>query len=200
MDSNILILYYSRHGSIRKMARLIARGVEEVKNSQAVIRTVPPVSPECEAITEDVPADGDAYATLADLENCAGLMLGSPAYFGNMASPLKYFLDTTTGLWLEGVLTGKPAMPFTSTSSLHGGQETVLMSMMLPLLHHGMLICGLPYDNSDLIQTRSGGTPYGPSRYTGAKGEIAISDEEKNLCLSAGRRLATLALQLETER
>jgi len=193
---NILVLYYSRHGSTQEMARLIGRGVEEIEGIEAIIRTVPTVSPLFEAAEEANPADGDPYATLDDLKNCAGLAIGSPTHFGNMASSLKYFLDTTSGLWLEGVLAGKPAMPFTSTASLHGGQETTLTSMMLPLLHHGMLICGLSYDNNELLETQSGGTPYGPSRYTGIKGEITISREEKQLCLSAGRRLATLALKL----
>jgi len=193
---NILVLYYSKHGSTREMARLIARGVEEIQGMQAVIRTVPAISPVCEATEEAIPEEGDPYASLEDLQNCSGLAIGSPTHFGNMASALKYYLDTTTGLWLEGSLIGKPAMAFTSTSSLHGGQETTLMSMMLPLLHHGMLICGLPYDNSELIETRSGGTPYGPSRHTGPKGGIAISQEEKQLCLSAGRRLASIAQQL----
>ena len=178
------------------MARLIGRGVEEIEGVEAVIRTVPEVSPACEATENTIPDAGDPYATLNDLQNCAGLALGSPTRFGNMASPLKYFLDTTTALWLEGALIGKPAMPFTSTASLHGGQETTLTSMALPLLHHGMLICGLPYDNQELNDTRSGGTPYGPSRHTGPRGEIAISKEEKQLCLAAGRRLASLALQL----
>lgn len=178
------------------MARLIARGVEEINGMEAIIRTVPDVSPTCEATEEAIPEAGDPYATLSDLQNCAGLALGSPGQFGNMASALKYFLETTTGLWLEGALIGKPAMPFTSTGSLHGGQETTLTSMMLPLLHHGMLICGLPYDNPELGDTRSGGTPYGPSRHKGLKGEIDISKEEKQLCIAAGKRIASLALQL----
>ena len=192
----ILVLYYSKHGSTREMARLIARGVEEIQGMQAAIRTVPAISSVCEATEEIIPEDGDPYASLEDLKDCSGLAIGSPTHFGNMASALKYFLDSTSGLWLEGSLIGKPAMAFTSTSSLHGGQETTLTSMMLPLLHHGMLICGLPYDNSELNETRSGGTPYGPSRHTGMKGNIAISKEEKQLCLSAGRRLASIALRL----
>jgi len=178
------------------MARLIARGVEEIQGMQAVVRSVPAVSSVCEATEEAIPEEGDPYASLQDLQDCSGLAIGSPTHFGNMASPLKYFLDTTTSIWLEGALTGKPAMAFTSTSSLHGGQETTLMSMMLPLLHHGMLICGLPYNNSELHETRSGGTPYGPSRFTGMKGDMTISKEEKQLCLAAGRRLASIALQL----
>ena len=193
---NILVLYYSRHGSTQEMARLIARGVEEIAGVQACIRTVPDVSAVSEATEDGIPTDGDPYATLDDLKNCAGLAIGSPTRFGNMAAPLKYFLDSTAGIWLEGGLINKPAMPFTSTSSLHGGQETTLTSMTLPLLHHGMLICGLPYDNQALQATRAGGTPYGPSRHTGQKGELAISKEEKTLCLAAGQRLASLALQL----
>lgn len=179
------------------MARLIGRGVEGVKDIEAVIRTVPTVSPLCEATEESIPVTGDPYASLNDLRNCAGLAIGSPTHFGNMAASLKYFLDTTTELWFDGALSGKPAMPFTSTASLHGGQETTLTSMALPLLHHGMLICGLPYDNNELSETRSGGTPYGPSRHTGTKGDISMSKEEKQLCLSAGCRLATLALTLK---
>ncbi len=193
---NILILYYSKHGTTREMARLIARGVEETGQAQAVIRTVPAVSTVCEAVEDSIPDDGDPYATIEDLTNCDGLAIGTPAYFGNMAAPVKYFLDSTVGLWFEGKLIGKPAMPFTAAASLHGGQETTLLSTMLPLLHHGMVICGLPYDNPELSDTRSGGTPYGPSRHAGTRGEIAISQDEKSLCLAAGRRLASLAIKL----
>jgi NAD(P)H dehydrogenase (quinone) len=193
---DLLVLYYSRHGTTREMARLIGRGIEEVEGAQAIIRSVPMVSAVCEATEADIPTEGDPYATLDDLRHCAGLAIGSPTHFGNMAAPLKYFLDGTSSLWLDGALTGKPAMPFTATSSLHGGQETTLLSMMLPLFHHGMLVCGLPYENPGLLDTRSGGTPYGPSRHTGTRGEIAISTEEKQLCLAGGRRLAKLARQL----
>lgn len=196
MILNILILYYSKHGTTREMARLIARGVEETGQAQAVIRSVPAVSTVCEAIEDSIPDDGDPYASMEDLTNCDGLAIGTPAYFGNMAAPVKYFLDSSVGLWLEGKLVGKPAMPFTSAASLHGGHETVLTSTMLPLLHHGMVICGLPYDNPELSSTRSGGTPYGPSRHAGTRGEIAISQDEKNLCLAAGQRLAKLAIKL----
>lgn len=196
---NLLVLYYSRHGTTREMARLIGRGIEEVEGAQAVIRSVPMVSTVCEAAEDSIPSEGDPYATLEDLKNCAGLAIGSPTHFGNMSASLKYFLDGTTSLWLEGALAGKPAMAFTATSSLHGGQETTLLSMMMPLLHHGMVICGLPYENPELLETRSGGTPYGPSRHTGTKGEIAISQEEKQLCLSAGRRLAQLARKLKAQ-
>ena len=192
----ILVLYYSRHGTIREMARLIARGIEEVNGAEAVIRTVPSISTVCEATEDSIPADGDPYASLEDLASCDGLALGSPTHFGNMASPLKYFLDQTVPLWLEGALVGKPAMPFTATASLHGGQETTLISCMLPLLHHGMVICGLPYTNPELNTTSSGGTPYGPSRHAGPRGENPTSPEERQLCLAAGRRLAELALKL----
>lgn len=196
---NLLVLYYSRHGTTREMARLIGRAIEEVEDAEAVIRTVPMVSTVCEATEDSIPSDGDPYATLEDLKNCAGLAIGSPTHFGNMSASLKYFLDGTTSLWLERALVGKPAMAFTATSSLHGGQETTLLSMMMPLLHHGMVICGLPYENPELLETRSGGTPYGPSRHTGVKGEIAISVEEKQLCLSGGRRLAELAKKLQAQ-
>ncbi|TNF98754.1 MAG: NAD(P)H:quinone oxidoreductase [Gammaproteobacteria bacterium] len=193
---NILILYYSHHGTTREMARLIGRGVEETGNVQARLRTVPEISTVCEAIEDSIPDEGDPYATLDELRTCDGLALGSPTRFGNMAAPLKYFLDSTTPLWLEGALVSKPAMVFTATASLHGGQETTPLSMMLPLLHHGMVIAGMPYTNKELNDTRSGGTPYGPSRHTGIRGENAISKEEKALCLAAGRRIADLALKL----
>lgn len=193
---NILVLYYSRYGSTQEMARLIARGVEEAGNIQAILRTVPEVSTVCEATQDTIPEHGDPYATLDDLKKCNGLAIGSPTRFGNMASPLKYFIDQTTSLWLEGSLAGKPAMPFTSTSSLHGGQETTLTTMMMPLLHHGMIITGLPYTLNELNETKSGGTPYGPSRHTGPRGEMKISEEERALCLAGGKRLAELAKKL----
>lgn len=192
----ILVLYYSTHGATRQMARLIGRGIEKIDGAQAIIRTVPAISTVCESVEDDIPPTGDPYATLDDLADSAALAIGSPTRFGNMAAALKYFLDGTGGLWMSGALTGKPAMPFTATSSLHGGQESTLLSMMLPLLHHGMLICGLPYSNRELVETRSGGTPYGPSRHTGEKGEIDISEEEKSLCLAAGEHLASLAQRL----
>ncbi len=191
----ILILYYSRHGSTQEMARLIARGVEE-NQIEAIIRTVPEVSTVCEAAEDDIPGQGDPYATVDDLRHCQGLALGSPTRFGNMAAPLKYFLESTTALWIEGALVNKPAMVFTSTASMHGGQETTLTSMMLPLLHHGMIISGLPYTMAELNQTQSGGTPYGPSRVTGSRGEHPISEDEKQLCIEGGKRLATLARRL----
>lgn len=193
----ILVLYYSRHGSIAAMAQLIARGVEQVPEMQARLRTVPAVSAVCEAVEESIPAAGAPYAELDDLRQCAGLILGSPTRFGNMASPLKYFLDGTSALWLSGALAGKPAGLFTSTSSLHGGQETTLLSMMLPLLHHGMLITGLPYTETDLLNTASGGTPYGASHWAGADNDLPLSEEEKRLCRALGRRVAEVANKLQ---
>ncbi len=198
--AEILVLYYSRHGSTAAMARLIARGVEEVPGMQARLRTVPEVSTVCEAVADPVPEQGAPYVELGDLQDCAGLALGSPTRFGNMAAPLKYFIDSTSPLWLSGHLIGKPAMAFTSTSSLHGGQEATLLSMMLPLLHHGMLLTGLPYSEVDLLHTRSGGTPYGVSHYNGADNDQAISEEEHRLCLAQGRHLAKIAKRLGEEQ
>ena len=194
--AEILVLYYSRHGSTAAMAQLIARGIEEVAGMQACLRTVPEVSTVCEAVADTVPEQGAPYVELADLKECAGLALGSPTRFGNMAAPLKYFLDSTSPLWLSGKLIGKPATVFTSTSSLHGGQESTLLSMMLPLLHHGMVITGLPYSEADLLHTRSGGTPYGASHFGGPENREAISKEEHNLCIAQGRHLAMIAKQL----
>ena len=198
--SEILVLYYSRNGSTAELARNIARGVEEVPGMQARLRTVPEVSSVNEAVTGAVPEQGPPYATLEDLKDCAGLALGSPTRFGNMAAPLKYFLDGTSPLWLSGTLIGKPAAVFTSSSSLHGGQESTLLSMMLPLLHHGMLIVGLPYSETNLLHTRSGGTPYGASHYCGAENDLPITHEEKQLANALGRRLAETAKQLATGR
>jgi NAD(P)H dehydrogenase (quinone) len=192
----ILVLYYSRSGSVADMARLIARGVEEVVGVTARIRTVPPVSPVCEATADNIPDQGPPYASLDDLQQCAGLALGSPTRFGNMAAPLKYFLDTSGGLWLAGDLNGKPAAVFTSTGTMHGGQESTLLSMMLPLLHHGMLLLGIPYREADVSNTRSGGTPYGASHYAGPDNDLPISEEERRLCLALGKRLAITAKQL----
>ena len=192
----ILVLYYSRYGAVRQMAQLIARGIEQVPGMSARIRTVPKVSAVCEAVEAGVPDAGAPYAELRDLEECAGLALGSPTRFGNMAAPLKYFLDSTSGLWLKGALAGKPAAVFTSTSSMHGGQEATLISMMLPLLHHGMVLLGLPYTEPELISTVSGGTPYGASHVAGAASDRAISEEEKKLCTALGRRLAATAVKL----
>ena len=197
--TDILILYYSRHGSVAAMAQMIARGVEQVPGIQSRIRTVPAVSAVCEAVADSIPAEGPPYATLDDLRECAGLALGSPTRFGNMAAPLKYFLDSTSSLWLSGKLAGKPAALFTSTSSMHGGQETTLLSMMLPLLHHGMLILGLPYTETDLFSTASGGTPYGASHWAGIDSDVPLSEEEKRLCLSLGKRLAETARALGRE-
>ena len=196
--TEILVLYYSRYGSTAEMARLIARGVEEIKGAQARLRTVPEVSTVCEAVEAAVPSQGSPYATLNDLKECDGLALGSPTRFGNIAAPLKYFIDSSSSLWLSGALIGKPAGVFTSASSMHGGQETTLTSMMLPLLHHGMLLVGLPYSETALLHTKTGGTPYGPSHLAGTDSKLALSDEEKTLCRALGRRLATTAAKFNT--
>src|SRR5688572_25604544 len=190
MACEVLVLYYSRHGAVREMARLVARGIEQVDGVSARVRTVPSVSPVSEATAPAVPDQGPPYVELRDLEECAGLALGSPTRFGNMAAPLKHFLDTTAALWLNGALSGKPAAVFTSTSTLHGGQETTLISMMLPLLHHGMVVVGLPYTAPELTTTRTGGTPYGASHTAGAASNEPLSEDEKRLCLVLGRRLA----------
>jgi NAD(P)H dehydrogenase (quinone) len=196
--ADILVLYYSRSGSTAEMARLIARGVEEIPGMSARLRTVPAVSAVCEASTDEIPDSGPPYAGLDDLTECAGLALGSPTRFGNMAAPLKYFFDQTGSLWLSAALAGKPAALFTSSASLHGGQETTLLSMMLPLLHHGMLLVGLPYSETHLLTTRSGGTPYGASHHAGQNDDLPVTIEEKQLCRALGRRLATIAGQLAT--
>ena len=193
---NVLILYYSRHGATVGMAQHVARGVESVAGCEAVLRTVPEISEVCEAVADSVPAQGAPYVSLDDLKTCDALALGSPGRFGNMAAPLKYFLEKTSSLWLSGSLVGKPAGVFTSTSSLHGGQESTLLSMMLPLLHHGMLITGLPYAEADLISTQSGGTPYGPTHVSGSDSTRPLTDEEKRLCFALGKRLAQLAHKL----
>jgi NAD(P)H dehydrogenase (quinone) len=195
----ILVLFYSRNGSTSEMARQIARGIE-LGGMEARLRTVPAISTECEAVAPAIPESGALYATLDDLKNCSGLALGSPTRFGNMAAPLKYFLDGTSNLWLTGALVGKPASVFTSTASLHGGQETTLMSMLLPLLHHGMLIAGLPYSESALVETTGGGTPYGASHHTGADGKRPLDTHETQLCRALGQRLAKTALLLEPGR
>ncbi len=192
----ILVLYYSRDGSTAEMANLIARGVESVKGSEAMLRTVPDVSTVCEKTASAIPREGAIYATLDDLKACDGLALGSPTRFGNMAAPLKYFLDGTTSLWFSGALSGKPAGVFTSTGSMHGGQESTLLSMMLPLMHHGMLVLGLPYSETALRETTSGGTPYGSSRVT--LDDSPISEHEKTLCLALGARIAKTALLLKS--
>lgn len=194
--SEILVLYYSQGGAVREMAQLIARGVESVNGAKARIRTVSKVSANCEATESDIPSSGDPYVELSDLEQCIGLALGSPTRFGNMAAPMKYFLDSTTSLWLKGTLIGKPAAVFTSTGSMHGGNETTLITMMLPLMHHGMLIVGLPYSEPALSATQSGGTPYGASHIGGAMDDKKITEDEKKLCLALGKRLAETALKL----
>jgi NAD(P)H dehydrogenase (quinone) len=194
--TEILVLYYSRHGATADMARQIAHGVEQVADCSARIRTVPEVSTVCEAVEDGIPDAGPPYATLEDLQECAGLALGSPTRFGNMAAPLKYFIDSTSALWLQGALINKPAAAFTSTSSLHGGQETTLLSMLLPLLHHGMLYLGLPYSETTLLSTTSGGTPYGPSHLAGPASDRPLSAEEISQCHTLGRRLAETARAL----
>ena len=195
----VLVLYYSRHGATAEMARRIARGIGEVEGMQAMLRTVPEVSTVCEATEDDIPESGDPYVTIDDLRDCAGLALGSPTRFGNMAAPLKYFIDSTSSLWLSGALIDKPAAVFTSTSSLHGGQETTLMSMMLPLLHHGMIITGLPYSETELLSTQTGGTPYGASHLAGTESKLPLSEEEVNLCQALGKRLASVAKKQQVE-
>ena len=192
----ILILYYSRNGATAEMARQMARGVEEVDGMQALLRTVPPVSPVCEATEPPVPDSGAPYASEEELSECDGLLLGSPTRFGNMAAPMKHFLDTTSRLWMSGTLIGKPAGVFTSTASLHGGQESTLLSMMLPLMHQGMLIVGVPYSETALLHTHSGGTPYGASHLAGSESKLPLSDEEKQICRSQGRHLADIARRL----
>lgn len=194
--TEILVLYYSAGGSVRDMAHLIARGINQVAGASARLRTVPPVAPRTQMAEPPVPDEGAPYVELADLEQCAGLALGSPTRFGNMAAPLKYFLDTTGALWAKGTLVGKPAAVFTSTASLHGGQETTLTSMMLPLLHHGMLIVGLPYTLAEVNHTTSGGTPYGASHWAGAADDKPLSDAERTLCIALGKRLAEAAVKL----
>ncbi|AOY88140.1 NAD(P)H:quinone oxidoreductase, type IV [Marinobacter salinus] len=192
----ILILYYSRNGQTAELATQIARGVSRVSGIEARLRTVPTVSPDTHASLPPVPDAGAPYATKSDLANCAGLALGSPTRFGNMAAPLKHFLDTTGDLWLSGALAGKPAGAFTSTGSLHGGQETTLLTMMVPLLHHGMLLCGLPYTEKALGETETGGTPYGPTHWAGTGEQLPLSNHEKSLCQALGERLARIALKL----
>ena len=194
----ILVLYYSHRGAVREMARLVARGIEQVPGASARVRTVPQVASVTTRAQPPIPETGAPYCELADLEQCAAIALGSPTRFGNMAAPMKYFWDGTGALWLKGALAGKPAAVFTSTSSLHGGQETTLLSMMLPLLHHGMLIVGLPYTAPELSTTETGGTPYGASHVAGSASDRPVSAEEKNLCIALGRRLAEVTLKLAT--
>lgn len=194
--AEILVLYYSVGGSVRRMAELVAEGAERVPGAAARVRTVPKVAAVTHEVQPDIPPEGAPYCELADLESCAGLALGSPTRFGNMAAPMKHFLDGTGPFWLKGTLAGKPACVFTSTASLHGGQETTLVSMMLPLLHHGMLIVGVPYTQAELNATRAGGTPYGPSHFAGVADDLPVTDAERALCIAQGRRLAEVALKL----
>ena len=194
---DILVLYYSRHGATAEMGRQVCRGVESVAGMRARLPTVPAVSAVSEAVDDAIPKEGPPYATLDDLKECAGLVIGSPTRFGTMAASLKYFLDGTAGLWLSGELAGKPAGVFTSTASLHGGQESTLLSMMLPLMHHGMLMVGLPYTERELMETKSGGTPYGPSHLAGADSDRAVSEAEKRLCQALGARVADVAKRLK---
>ncbi|MDR3446564.1 MULTISPECIES: NAD(P)H:quinone oxidoreductase [Dyella] len=198
MSHDILVLYYSRTGHTAQLARLIARGVEEVPGMRARLRQVPPVAPVTELAQPPEPEEGAPYVTREDLAECAGLAMGSPTRFGNMAAPLKYFLDSTGAEWASGVLAGKPAAVFTATSTMHGGQESTLLTMALPLLHHGMLLVGLPYTEPALTATQSGGTPYGASHVAGAKGDNAISEHERELARALGRRLADVAKRLGT--
>lgn len=192
----VLVLYYSRSGQTAELASQIGRGVARVSGMEARIRAVPPVSPDTESTLPPVPEHGAPYASKDDLAQCAGLVIGSPTRFGNMAAPLKHFLDGTGDLWLSGALAGKPAGAFTSTGSLHGGQETTLLTMMMPLLHHGMVLCGVPYSEQALNETMSGGTPYGPSHWAGTGEQQPLTDHEKAICQSFGERLGTLALKL----
>jgi NAD(P)H dehydrogenase (quinone) len=193
----ILVLYYSRHGATRKLAELIAQGVAHVPNCEAVLRTVPAVSTVTEATEPAVPDTGAPYVEPDDLANCAALALGSPTRFGNMAAPMKYFIDSTSAQWLSGALAGKPACVFTSTGSLHGGQESTLLSMMLPLLHHGMLMVGLPYTEAALMTTATGGSPYGATHWSGMKGDHALSEDTRALAIALGKRLAHTATRLQ---
>ena len=197
MDSSyVLVLYYSRYGATEKMAQLLARGVEQVSGMEAKIRTVPSVSANSEATEPEVPNEGAIYCSEEDLKNCSGLIIGSPTRFGNMTAALKYFLDGTGAIWASGSLIDKPVATFTSTSSLHGGQETTLLTMAIPLIHHGMVFCGIPYSEAALNTTTTGGTPYGASHLAGAKGNNPISDDEAVLCTALGKRVATIAMKL----
>jgi NAD(P)H dehydrogenase (quinone) len=192
----ILVLFYSRHGATRKLAELIAQGIESVPGCDARLRTVPAVSSVAEATEPDVPADGAPYVELDDLTECAGIAVGSPTRFGNMASAMKYFWDGTASQWLSGALAGKPACVFTSTGSLHGGQESTLLSMMIPLFHHGLMVLGLPYTHPELMTTASGGTPYGASHWSGLDGKKVFTEDEKRLAVALGKRLAETAVKL----
>ena len=196
--SYVLVLYHSQGGATAEMAHVIAHGVEEVSDMEARVRCVPQVSAEPEATSPSIPDEGAPYATLDDVEHCAGLLIGSPTHFGNMSASLKYFLDGTGSLWMSGALIGKPAAVFTSTASMHGGHESTLLTMMLPLLHHGMLVMGLPYSETALLHTRTGGTPYGASRLTSDAENAPLSDEERKLCMALGKRVAQTANSLQS--
>ena len=196
----ILVLYYSRHGATRKLAELIAQGIDSVPGAEARLRTVPPVSTVAEATAPDIPDQGSPYVELDDLRECAGLALGSPTRFGNMAASMKYFLDGTATEWVNGTLSGKPAVVFASTGSLHGGQEATLLSMMIPLLHHGMMVMGLPYTHPELMNTASGGSPYGATHWAGVDGKRPVTEDERTLSIALGRRLAEAALKLDGRR
>jgi NAD(P)H dehydrogenase (quinone) len=199
MTQEILILYYSPGGTTAEMANVIARGVEEIDGLQARVRTVPPVSPTTQQVDSEIPASGPLYATQDDLVECDGLILGCPTHFGNMPAAMKYFIDGTSALWMNGKLAGKPAAVFSASTSLHGGQESTLLTMILPLLHHGMLIVGLPYTETELFNTRTGGTPYGASRHTSDLESTPLSDDEHKLCLALGRRVAMTAKKLAAD-
>ncbi len=196
--TEVLVLYYSQGGAVREMAQIIARGIESVAGAKSRIRTVPRVSSNNEAIEPELSTNGPPYVELVDLEECAGIALGSPTRFGNMAAPMKYFLDSTSSLWLKGALIGKPAGVFTSSGSMHGGNETTLITMMLPLIHHGMIVVGLPYSEASLGTTSSGGTPYGASHVGGSMDDKPLSEDEKKLCFALGLRLAQIAIKLST--
>jgi len=198
MSKKVLVLYYSRHGATLELAKRVARGVEQVEGVEAVLRTVPEVSSVCEATEPTVPDNGAPYVTMEELLEADGLVLGSPTRFGVMAAPLKYFLEQTSAQWLSGHLTGKPAGAFTSTSSMHGGQEVTLLSMLVPLLHHGMLITGVPYSTSVLMSTQSGGTPYGASHVAGSGNDQAVTEDEHQVCIALGKRIAQLAVTLSS--
>lgn len=196
--SEILVLYYSPGGTTAEMANAIAHGIEEVEGMQARIRTVPAVSPNTQQTEDVIPAKGPLYATTEDLVECSGLVLGCPTHFGNMPAAMKYFIDGTSALWMSGKLVGKPAAVFSASTSMHGGQESTLLTMILPLLHHGMLITGLPYTQTELFSTQTGGTPYGASRLTSDMKTLPMSDDERKLCLALGRRVAEIAKKLES--
>jgi len=195
---SILVLYYSSSGSTRKLAHLIAKGVES-EGIEAVIRQLPRVSSQCEQITNEIPEHGDCYVQLEDLQTCDGLAVGSPSRFGNMAAPVKYFIDQTSDIWMNGKLSGKPVTFFSAASSLHGGHESTLLSMMIPFLHHGMLVMGLPYSETDLLHTSTGGTPYGVTHWSGPNNDQPLSDSERALAIAQGRRLAMISIKLRAK-